>query len=103
ANYHYYPKRGLEKIVLTGHFPRFLLCCEIDFTDKKNIRDVVSQYKNISNDDLPLIFSGFLSKCKSGGYGVYPPFDYVSLVGHRSKNIYQIPFHEVSFVLKELE
>lgn len=109
GRFRYYPKQGFKKIFLTSNHPKFILCCEV--TDLNSWYDVIVssdqcvgkvKQQVISDEEFPLIFSGFLTKLKDGSYGFYPSFDFVSLVSNKTGNIFRVPFDKVTFYLKEI-
>ena len=95
----------------------FLMPLSVPLTTRvinKNARAKYSVMTYISRDmpdcrtekKLPqnctLRFFGLLSALKAGGFGLYPPFDFVHLVLDSTKETFIVPFSGLQFHLIEL-
>ena len=68
---------------------------------KPNYR-VICKLLGAENEKLTLFFGGFEAKTK-GGYGIYPPFDYVNVFIDTKRNSRSIPVNECAFFIIPVE
>ncbi len=71
------------------------------FSESNNAMIDASTRKVISSP-LKLHFGGFVSKVDSG-YGIYPPFDYVTALEQNKKQIYELHIKDVRFALCDID